>query len=861
MIGETVSHYRILEKLGEGGMGVVYKAEDTRLHRAVALKFLNPALVASESEKVRFEHEAQAAARLSHPNIATVYDFEDRLDPTTSTLQAFIAMEFIEGESLKRKIARGALPFNEAQSITRQLASALDAAHRKGIVHRDVKPANIIVRDDGSVKVLDFGVAKLADETRVTAAGHVVGSIAYMSPEQVQGDDVDLRSDIWSFGAVLYEMLTQHLPFRGDHAAAVVYSIVNEEPQPPGSLRKDIPPPLEAVCLACLRKDRAERPESMETLLPMLEGRAKPKPEKRRQTKRVSPLWRFAATALGVVTIVAALTLTIPAFRDGMERVLGIGTGSQKILVVLPFAPIDSSVASRNNCAALSWMVPSRLAELLRSDRSIVLIEANDVSSSGVLNAADAYKVIGASLVIRGHLQTIGEIVRLAVDLVDPKNNTSMDSRNGSYTTGSYTAMENDVVTSIIAMLGLKSRVLPEGTLARGTGDNEAYEFYTQGRGYLLQVHRKEILQFAADLFSRAIHKDSLFARAYAGLGETYWYLYEETNDTLWVLRANRMAQRAVALKATLPEAQITLGLVNSGTAQYEQAAENFRNAITLDPINSSALRGLANTYNSLGRYAEAEAAYKQAIELNSSYWAGYNALGYFYYTRGRISDALAQFKKVTSLAPDNVNGYNNAGAMDMIAQRWDDAARAFQRVQELGPTSYTYSNLGSVYTYLKDFTNASHYYEEALKLDSSDYRVWGSLASAQYWVPGERERAIATYKKAAELGEIKRNVDPRDAEVLSHLADFYAMMGEKERAARLAEQSLQGAKNVPEILERGAETYAELGEKAKALECLKGALEAGYDPGLIELTPGLEDLLKNEEVRKLMENKRGKNK
>jgi serine/threonine protein kinase/tetratricopeptide (TPR) repeat protein len=854
MIGQLVSHYRILEQVGKGGMGVVYKAEDTRLHRTVALKFLNTELLLDESEKARFEHEAEAAAQLGHPNIATVYDFEEFLDPGTATRHAFIAMEFVDGESLKQKIARSPLPFEEVASIAHQLASALQAAHQKGIVHRDVKPANIIARHDGSIKVLDFGVAKLAGETRVTAAGHIVGSIAYMSPEQLQGGDVDLRSDIWSFGVVLYEILTQRFPFRGDHAAAVVYSITNEDPVPLESVRANVPPSLAATCIACLAKHREERPESMAVVLSMLEGIPTLRPEKLASSKRILSTWSPAVTIPAIAVLIAAALFIIPGIRTGIERFFSGPAGGQKILVVLPFTPIDSCSECQSFCCGLSWMVPSRLAELTRSEGGISLVGARDVSTYRVKNSEDARKVLGASLVVTGAMQRIGDIFRLTVDLLDASSNRQLDSRFGTYAATGYTAMENDAIQHIVAMLGLHVQQISADANRKGTADDEAYRFYAQGRGYLQQYQKTENLRIASDLFKKAIQRDSSFAQAHAGLGEACWRVFEATNETLWIPRARAEAERAITLKPTLPEAHVTMGIVHSGTGLYEQAVKDFENTIALDPTSTDAYRGLARAYNNLGKFAEAESTYKQAITLNSNYWAGYNHLGYFYSTRGRYEEAAAQFTKVTELTPDNVRGYDNLGAMYIYLQRWSDAAAALERAMKLAPTYVTYSLLGAAYFYQENYHAASRTYLEALRIDSSDYRIWGSLAASQYWTPGERERSMASYRHAVASAEIMRRVDPRDVDVLSHLATFHAALGNKQRALTLVEQSLRGAKNAPEVLTKAAETYQLIGERSKALENLEGALEAGVKPEMLQNNPVLKDFLGDEKIHTLIE-------
>ncbi len=286
MIGATVSHYQILEKLGGGGMGVVYKAEDTRLKRSVALKFLQPDLTRDEEAKRRFIHEAQAASALQHNGICNIHDIDE-----TSDGQTFIVMDCYEGETLKQKIERGPLSLDETIHIALQIAEALSEAHSHGIIHRDIKPANIMITTRGVVRILDFGLAKLAGQTRVTKTGSTVGTVAYMSPEQVLGDTVDLRTDIWAFGVVTFEMLTRRLPFRGEHAPALMYSITNDEPRDCAGIRKDITEGLRLVCRRCLEKDPNGRPQSMEEVAVILraETTAKEQPPRARRV-RLRPL-------------------------------------------------------------------------------------------------------------------------------------------------------------------------------------------------------------------------------------------------------------------------------------------------------------------------------------------------------------------------------------------------------------------------------------------------------------------------------------------------------------------------------------------------------------------------------------------
>jgi serine/threonine protein kinase len=261
MIGKTISHYKILEKLGEGGMGVVYKAEDLKLKRTVALKFLPPELTSDPEAKERFIQEAQAASALDHPNICTIYEIDETEDG-----QMFICMAYYEGETLKKKVASGHLSVDSVIDIAIQISQGLGKAHEHGIIHRDIKPGNIMITRDGMVKILDFGLAKLAGQVGLTKTGTTVGTIAYMSPEQSRGEEVDHRTDIWSFGVVLYEMITGQLPFKGEYEQAVIYSILNESPKPVTELLKDIPPGIEQILDKCLSKKLDQRYETVTEL-------------------------------------------------------------------------------------------------------------------------------------------------------------------------------------------------------------------------------------------------------------------------------------------------------------------------------------------------------------------------------------------------------------------------------------------------------------------------------------------------------------------------------------------------------------------------------------------------------------------
>jgi serine/threonine protein kinase len=366
MIGKTISHYKILEKLGGGGMGIVYKAEDTKLKRMVALKFLPPHVSLDNEAKERFMHEAQAASALDHNNICTIYEIGESEDG-----QMYMAMALYEGETLQDKIERGPLPLEEALNIATQIAEGLAKAHERDILHRDIKPANIMITSDGVAKILDFGLAKLSGRTKLTKEGTTLGTVAYMSPEQVRGEAVDKRTDIWALGVILYEMIAGKSPFEADYEQAIMYSIVNEEPHPPTALRTDMPMELEHVVKKCLQKNPVNRYQHSEELIVDL-GRIKA--QSGSGEKNVSKLakwkwrnWHLIAGAAMIVVIL--LVLFSPRSKTPKEGILETPKKEsspewQNSIAVLPFKNISADKEQEYFCDGMTEQLITNLSSL-----------------------------------------------------------------------------------------------------------------------------------------------------------------------------------------------------------------------------------------------------------------------------------------------------------------------------------------------------------------------------------------------------------------------------------------------------------------------------------------------------------------
>ena len=350
MVGQTISHYRIVEKLGEGGMGVVYKAEDTKLERTVALKFLASHLLGDEVHKARFLQEAKAAAALDHPNIATIHEIDE------ANGQTFLAMACLEGQTLKQKIAARPLPLGEALDIALQIGQGLQAAHEKGVVHRDIKPGNIMITPQGQVKIMDFGLAEFSDRTKLTATGVKLGTPAYMSPEQTEGKAADRRSDIWSLGVVLYEMISGRVPFPGEAEAAVTYAIVHTEPEPLTALRTGLPIEIDRIIAKAFGKDRGERYQHVEDML--VDLRAITKEE---ATLLRTPRKRRRAVVLGSCALVIAAVGTYALYNGATTGTQNLGPRSsvkEGLLTSFEGSEGYPTFSPDGNQVAFSWDGP-----------------------------------------------------------------------------------------------------------------------------------------------------------------------------------------------------------------------------------------------------------------------------------------------------------------------------------------------------------------------------------------------------------------------------------------------------------------------------------------------------------------------
>ena len=845
MIGKNILHYKILEKLGAGGMGVVFKARDLKLDRIVALKFLPHSYSFDEDIKKRFVHEAKAVSKLQHNNICTIHEINETEDG-----QLFICIDYYEGESLKDRLKKGKLELKEALDITLQICEGLKKAHEKNIIHRDIKPANIFITKDGIVKILDFGLAKMKDQSNLTKFESTIGTTAYMSPEQAKGEETDQRTDIWSLGVVFYEMVSGKLPFKGEFDQAIIYSILNRVPD-----ELDLPKKIKNFAIKCLRKKPGDRYWSIDEILiefNLTSGSSLQKIKvsiNKSLFEKIKNKKSFIIIFGTVILLVSILWLFLYSNFNLLNN-----EPKPKQVAVLPFVNIGSDPASQAFCDGLVETLTSQLTQLPRFNTSIQVIPSSEIHARHIASAKQAAQIFGADLAVTGSIQKYSGKVRLILNLVDTKSLRQISSASGDYTLSNVYNFQDDVVTKLshILAVNLKPEEI-EKINKGGTNNIDAYMLYTQGIGYLQNYWSVKNIDNSIQLFHEALEKDSEYVLAFAGLTEAYIKKFKYEKNTIFLDSAFMYNENAKNLNADLPFVHIASGMIFNEKGEFEKSVTEFKKAIEEDKYNFEGYNGLALSYQSLNLDENAELTYRQSISLKPAYWVGYNKLGIFYYSHGQYSKALEQFIKVVELTPDNIFGLNNLGAVYMYLGKWSEAKSAFNHVINLQPDYSAYSNLGSIYFFHdENFKSAADMYQKALALDSSNYLMWGNTASAYYQIPDYKNKSGFYFKRAIELAEKELKLNPRNASTLSSLASYYSMLGEKDQSILYLNKALELSPEDVDIIDKAIVVNETLGRRKEALKLTREILEKGFPVYKLEKSPDLRNLIKDQRFEAL---------
>ncbi len=729
MIGTTVSHYQILERLGGGGMGVVYKARDLRLDRPIALKFLPPDLTRDPEAKQRFIHEAKTASSLQHNNICTVHDIDQ-----TPEGQLFIVMDLYEGETLKSKIERGALKVDEAIDTVVQIAQGLTKAHEHGIVHRDIKPANIMLTADGVVKIVDFGLAKLSGRTLLTKSGMTLGTVAYMSPEQAKGDPVDQRTDIWSLGVILYEMITGRLPFRGDYEQAIIYQTLNAEPDPIGPLRPDAPAGLQRIITKAMQKDplkRYQQIEAMRTDLQALKdapGSGTPAESWLRQISWKHP--RFIRNA-GLVVALFVLTVTVTVFLS--RRATAIDS-----VALLPFVNATGDSTLEYLCDGLTETLINRFSQLPQLH---VVARTTAFSYKGKeQNPQEVGQALHVRAVLTGKIVQRGDLLTIQADLVDAHEGTQLWGERYNRKMSDILALQEDIAEQISDRLRLKLSGEEQRRLSRTfTQDAEAYQLYLKGR-YWSEGLTQEGFRKAVGYFNQAIEKDPSYALAYAGLADAYYWvsnMYLPPREAMEKSRA--AALRAIERDSLLSEAHLSLALV--------KMAYDFD-------------------------WPGAEVEFRRATELNPGFAWAHFWLGRYLTFMCRYDEAMAELRRAKQLDPLSPFISIEMGLPAFFMHRYDEALENARKTVEMNPSFFfAHYVLGDQYIQKEDYSSAIGEFQAAIRLDDSPVLLAGL------------GRAYAASGEIAKADSILHELSTRPYPPPYDIALIYCSMAKKDQA------------------------------------------------------------------------------
>ena len=832
--GQCIGPYEIEAPLGAGGMGEVYVAMDRRLRRRVAIKRLTgPSSQAAHLRRWTL-NEARAAAKLNHPNIAAIYDV---LDSGEADL---IVMEYVEGQTLAARLRDGRVPPDEAVRIGAAVAEGLAAAHRAGVVHRDLKPGNIVLTPDGGVKILDFGLARIVDpptgagaaDTTVTTTGvrQLAGTPAYMPPERVLGRPVDHRGDIYSLGVVLFELLTGRLPFAAPDFIALLTQIATQPAPAAHEIDPNVPVELGTIVKRAMSADPAVRYQTANALRSDLLAYAArtvvdpPKP--------VRPRARWLSPALAAAILLAVALGTFVTWRSSRPHSRAVSTQAATTIAVMPLVNHTGERRNDHLGVGISDVLAAGLFTV--PGLNVVSCSAASDCSNAEREPRKAAERLGATMLLDGGVQRQGDDVSVTVrltdlatgrlvwgneypsrisDLLDVQRQMSADVARtlGQSTVGSRAGLQTDERT--------------RGTT--GSSNVAAFELYSQAR---LMLERRDIqghAKRAIELLRSAISHDQEFTLAHAALGDAYWLMYEETRDRAWTDRATEAILEALRLDSSQPQVRLSLATMYLGTGELEKAAAEAKRAAELQPQSDEAHRLLAAVLTESGRADEAVAEARTAIRLRPRFWRNHNQLGYIFLRAGRFQEAAAAHTTSIELQPDNAQSHHMLGTAYLAMGNPAAAVGPLTRANEIQPDARSLSNLGTVHYWAGRYEQAAAAYRQAIELRPREPVHYRNLGDALQRLGKTREAADA-YSRAVRATEDILVVSPRDAHTRAMLAVYLAKLGRHGRAAAEIQQALALNAGSQEVWYRKAVVHALAGETATALDALTEAVRRG---------------------------------
>jgi len=837
-------------------MGVVYLAEDTKLKRKVALKMLPIEVAGDQTRLERFRREAEALAALQHPNIVTVYSIEE------SDSGPFLTMELVEGKSLREVIPKGGLDLEGFFDIAVPLADALSAAHDRGVVHRDLKPSNIMVTDDGVVKILDFGLAKLRREeaaadsqvteletATLTGEGQVVGTLPYMSPEQVEGRAVDQRTDIFSLGVVFYQMATGHKPFRGDSKAGLLSSILRDTPALVTEIKVDYPHHLGRIIRHCLEKDPSRRFQSardVDNELEALQEEVSHETGEVGARRPAGPIGKAKWMIVGLLVLIAIVAVLLIILKPDPPP-------AAVAVAVLPFANLTGDADKDVDCEGISAGLFQKLSEV----QSLILVSRSEVASleDQNLSATQLARELGVGIVVEGDVQEANGLLNVNVSLTDTGEGIVLWSKGFQQAAENLLEMQKRIAGEVATAIALPLSDKERRRIAKNpTSSYRAYKMYLKGQTLMEDSSDPLNLDIAATLFRQAIEIDPEFALAHVGLSHALWRIYYRDLDPEVLAEAEDEAERAAAIDPELPAAQIALARVYRSSGRYKTSIAGIRGVLAKHPRPDDAQRELAFSYEQVGELDEAESWYRAATLLGEDKWFNWNSLGAFLVRTGKYEEATGVFETAKSLAPRGViRPHENLAALAILQGDFEGAIAAYELIPRPIRDADLASNIGTAY-YFSDrpdkLERAEEYYRLAARLNPMRAEIHGNLADLLLKL-GQGEEALEHYREA--LAIVEQQLSGSSEQAATAFAEWRPLLIQRATYAAKAEECGTAVPLAFELRQKIPETARDLhdlgysfalcGKAEAALEVLGRAIELGFAAELIAIEDEFESL------------------
>ncbi len=820
--------YSIVELVGAGGMGEVYKALDRELERPVALKLVQPHLTTSPEALQRFRRELSLALSVTHRNVCRVHDLGE-VDGTI-----FISMEYVTGQTLRDLIGSvGRLSPRQTIALGRQICAGLDAIHAEHIVHRDLKPSNVMVDRGGHAVLMDFGLARQGGGQPLTDAGAVLGTLAYLSPEQARGQPADARSDIFAVGLILYEMLTGRRP-PGDRGPLPFAARAANEPCPPPSvLVAEVGPTLDGLVMRCLERDPERRFPSAQSLertlgqaeaalstdVPLAPPESTPPP--RRHPRRRLLVGIVGGLALAAAYAVVRL-ISPPAQTPA--------TADRSVVAVMP---LDNLGADPGDGYLGVGLADALVTHLASSSALTVVSRASTLEEFRRLgDTRRLARELGVTFLVGGGVQRLDDSVRFNLTLIRPDASVAWAESYEDQLSNLW-ALQARAAVGLRKALGQPWRPGERRpTTSAPVADTETFAEYARARALLERPDVPGNVARAVEMFRAAVRRDPGFALAHAGLGEALWIHYEETKEAEGARQAQDAITEALRIDGGLPGVRLVLARIYHGTGRTEQALEQLREVVALRPASDEAHALLGRILNEEGRTEEAVAELKTAIGLRPRYWQHHSALGRIYFFDARYDEAIVAFEEAARLQPDNSRPLQQLGAAHHAAGHPELALESYRRALELGPDARAYNNLANILYDQGRFPEAAEAFEEANRLEPGLPQRAMNLGDT-YRKLDRADDARAAYEDGVERCRRLLGVNAQDAPTMVYLGLLEAKLGRHAEAIRHADEAVSLRPSDGNVLAIRASVLALGGQRSEAVEALREALDQGYSVAL----------------------------